>query len=69
MMRRRKTIEVKKIDRDKQMIKYRGRKNRPRCLLCKDAGNRITAINKLGDGKRYDSSIDIALGEPDYKID
>ena len=35
----------------------------------KDAGNKITAINKLGDGYGYRSAIDVALRETSYTID
>ncbi len=35
----------------------------------KDAGNKITAINKLGDGYGYRSAIDAALRETSYTID
>lgn len=34
----------------------------------KDAGNKISAINKLGDGKQYRLSIDASLTEPEYLI-
>lgn len=34
----------------------------------KDAGKRITAINKLGDGSGYYSPIDKALARPSYRI-
>ena len=34
----------------------------------KDAGSKITAINKLGDGDGYHLFVDAALTEPDYTI-
>ena len=35
----------------------------------KDAGSKITAINKLGDGNGYHPSLDEKMEEPNYEID